>query len=52
MLWQNASITKECFPPTQCNEFAAVKLTSKFTIFQTQPKHLYYAVVLNKSLTS
>ena len=52
MLWRNASITKECSPPAQCNEFAAVKLTSKFTFFQTRPKHLCYAVILNKSLTS
>ena len=52
MLWQNTSIMKERFPPTQFNKFAAVKLTSKFTCFQTRARYLYYAVVLNKSLTS
>ena len=50
---QNASITKECFPPTQFNKFAAVKQANlQCTWFQTQAKCLYHAVILNKILTS
>ena len=53
MLQQNASITKECFPATQFNKFAAGKQANlQHTCFQTRAKCLYHAVILNKILTS
>ena len=51
MLWQNASIRKESFPPTQFNEFAAVK-QANLLAFKRGQNLLYHAVIPNKSLTS